>query len=380
MERKIALIGSTGSIGRQTLEVIRANKQFKVVSLSAYSNKQLLYEQITEFKPKVACIAGMQAPSEKIDQTEVYFGEDNLLRTVLQEADLIFVAVTGFAGLKVVLKAIEMGKNIALANKETLVCGGSLVMQLAREKGVEIIPVDSEHSALWQSLGCKKEGYSKLILTASGGPFRCAKMCEMRHFKANDALNHPNWSMGKKITVDCATMLNKGFEVIEAHYLFGAPLDKIEVIVHPQSIVHSMVEFADGSIIAEMSTPDMKQPIQFALTYPEKLATGIKPLNFAELGKLEFYPLEEEKFPCFTLAVESLKQGGNMPCAMNAASEVAVNAFLQDKIAFTDIAEVIRYVMKNTKLLPVTVQSLESTDAQARELAKIYIEEINLGN
>jgi len=250
------------------------------------------------------------------------------------------------------------------------------VTSLAREKGVEIIPVDSEHSALWQALNFKKVGFKKLILTASGGPFREAKMCDMRHFSAKDALAHPNWNMGNKITIDCATMLNKGFEVIEAHHLFSAPLSKIDVIVHPQSIIHSMVEFEDNSVLAEMSVPDMRQPIQMALTYPEKKASLIKPLDLVSLGKLEFFPLEREKFPCFDLAIEALKLGDNFPTALNASSEVAVQAFLEDRILFTEIAEVISYVLGKTEREEVSLSALISTDEFARSSAKAFIKQL----
>ena len=295
---------------------------------------------------------------------------------VIDEADVVFVAVTGFAGLKAVLKAIELKRTVALANKEALVCGGEIVMQRAKENGVEIVPVDSEHSALWQALGCRRQGYKRLILTASGGPFRCANLCEMRHFTAKDALKHPNWSMGAKITVDCATMLNKGFEVIEAHHLFGAPIDKIDVVVHPQSIIHSMVEFEDNSVLAEMSVPNMAQPIQFALTYPEKLKSSLESIDFVKLGRLEFFPLDREKFPCFDIAVNSLRKGGNFPCAMNAASEVAVQAFLKDEIAFTDIACVISSVLDSFEWLPASYTNLVKTDALARAGAQEAIKEI----
>jgi 1-deoxy-D-xylulose-5-phosphate reductoisomerase len=241
---------------------------------------------------------------------------------------------------------------------------------------VEIIPVDSEHSALWQALNFKKTGFKKLILTASGGPFREAKICDMRHFSAKDALAHPNWSMGKKITIDCATMLNKGFEIIEAHHLFSAPLDKIDVIVHPQSIIHSMVEFEDNSILAEMSVPDMRQPIQMALTYPEKKASLIKPLDLISLGKLEFFPVDRERFPCFNLAIEALKMGDNFPTALNASSEVAVQAFLEDRILFTDIAEVISHVLSKTDREEVTLPALLNTDMVARCKASAFIKQI----
>ena len=366
--KKIALIGSTGSVGRQVLEVIRGNAEFEIETLTCHTNTALLEQQIKEFRPRAVCVTGSGFSS--VMGEKVFTGKNALVEAVTDETDLVFVAVTGFAGLKIVLRAIETGKNVALANKEALVCGGELVTKLAAEKGVEIIPVDSEHSALWQALNFKKTGYKKLILTASGGPFRTANLREMRHFTAADALRHPNWKMGRKITVDCATMLNKGFEVIEAHHLFGAPADKIEVVVHPQSIIHSMVEFDDNSVMAELSYPDMSQPIQLALTYPEKLPSPLPSLDFAKIGKLEFFPLDREKFPCFGIALNSLEAGDNYPCAMNAASEVAVNAFLCGKIPFTSIAEVIGRVTERAERLPLSVENLEVTDALARKAAE----------
>lgn len=374
--KKIALIGSTGSVGRQVLEVVRNNSGFRIVSLTAHVNAGLLKKQIAEFDPQVACLTGGGSFSP-VSGEKLYFGENSALEAVTDDADVVFVAVTGFAGLKVVLRAIEKGKTIALANKEALVCGGELVMNLAAAKGVEIIPVDSEHSALWQALNFRKSGYKKLILTASGGPFRTANLREMRHFSAKDALKHPNWKMGRKITVDCATMLNKGFEVIEAHRLFNAPTDRIEVVVHPQSIIHSMVEFEDNSIIAQMSYPNMAQPIQTALTYPEKLPTPLPSLDLVKLGKLEFFPLDHKKFPCFDIALNSLRSGDNFPCAMNAASEVAVNAFLGGKIAFTSIAEVIAEVLSETERIFPDLEGLEHTDAVSRVRAAEVIKKFS---
>lgn len=371
MKKKLALVGSTGSVGRQ---VLAAAKRLgcEVISLTAHTNAALLEKQIEEFHPRVACLTGggeFFAPKG----TATFSGEGSMTEAIVPDADVVFVAVRGFAGLEAVLRAIELGKDVALANKEALVAGGDLVMEAARKKGVNIIPVDSEHSALWQALSLRKEGYKKLILTASGGPFLHAKTCEMRHFSAADALKHPNWSMGKKITVDCATMLNKGFEVIEAHHMFGAPLDRIDVVVHPQSIVHSMVEFDDGSVIAEMSFPDMAQPIQLALTYPEKLPTGIPTLDLIKVGKLEFLPLDRAKFPCFDIAVGSLKMGGSIPCAMNAASEVAVNAFLEDRILFTDIADAVGYTVAHSDKLGISLAELKEADGAARAIALEFL-------
>lgn len=369
MTKKIALIGSTGSIGRQVLSIVKENPWLSVVSLTAHTNRELLEEQIIEYNPRVACLTGCDQPPAAPKGVEVYSGADSIERAVTADADIVFVAVTGFCGLRAVLAAIEAGKTVALANKEALVCGGEIVMAKAKAKGVEIIPVDSEHSAVWQALGFKRQGFKRLILTASGGPFRQAKTCEMRHFTAKDALAHPNWSMGEKITVDCATMLNKGFEVIEAHHLFSAPASSIEVVVHPQSIIHSMVEFDDNSVMAEMSVPDMRQPIQLALTYPERLPLNIPTLDLVKLSRLEFFPLDRVKFPCFDLALSALSTGANAPTALNAASEVAVNAFLKDRLGFTDIARVIEEVLNKTERTEMTYAALEYTDAVSRRLA-----------
>ncbi len=376
---KIALIGSTGSIGRQVLEVVRANPRFKICSLTAHDNTDLLSRQIREFSPEIACVTGRSAPCDlgDLSGTEILFGQESILSAVTEDADVVFVAVTGFAGLKAVIKATSMGKRVALANKEALVCGGELVTDCCKKYGGELIPVDSEHSALWQALGLKKQGFKRLILTASGGPFRSATAEQLAFVKAADALKHPNWKMGDKITIDCATMLNKGFEVIEAHYLFGAPLEKIDVVVHPQSIIHSMVEFEDNSVLAEMSCPDMLQPIQLALTYPERLPTPLPSLDFAKIGKLEFFELDRAKFPCFDIAVNSLKSGGSTPTAMNAASEVAVRAFLKDEIAFTSIPRVIDGVLNRVQRLDCTLDGLIFTDGEARRIAEELIKKLN---
>ncbi len=370
----IALLGSTGSIGRQVLNVVDRHKdKFKIVSLSAGANAKLLQEQINTYRPKVATLAD---PSQAIRITQIpketsfYYGEDSMLHAVLEEADVVFVAVMGFAGLKAVIEAIKLKKTIALANKETLVAGGELVMRMAQENGVNIIPVDSEHSALFQCLGYdKNRRFKKLILTASGGAFRNLSYEELKDVTAKDALKHPTWLMGKKITVDCATMLNKGLEVIEAMWLYDAPLSKIDVVVHPQSIVHSMVEFDDSAVMAQMSYPSMEIPIQLALTYPNRLITDVPSLSLA--GKtLEFLPMDYPKHPCFNLAIESIKRGGVIPCAMNAANEEAVKLFLEDKIKFLEIADFIEYGMSNIENLSVNYQNLLYVDNMARVKVK----------
>lgn len=369
-KKKIALIGSTGSVGRQVLEVVEKNPSLaEVVSLAANVNSELLSEQAQKFKPKKVCLAGGNGGLTLPQATQAYYGREGVFECITEDVDLVFVAVTGFSGLEIVLDAIEKGKDVALANKEALVVGGELVTKKAKENGVNIIPVDSEHSAMWQCLNFRKDGFDKLIITASGGPFRNFSSEELRTVTPEQALCHPNWKMGDKITIDCATMLNKGFEVIEAHHLFGAPLDKIEVVVHPQSVVHSMVRFADGSVIAEMSNPSMLQPIQIALTYPKRISCDIPPLDFIKLSKLEFYKIDEEKYPCFGLALNALKLGGTCPCALNAASEIAVRAFLEKEISFTHIAEIIEKTVSSVRAENVTLESLKSVDKKAREIA-----------
>ena len=280
---KIALLGSTGSIGKQVLNVVdRYPEKFKIVSLAAGSNAALFNLQINKYKPKVATLSNPEK-AYKIkslpNETSFYYGENSLVHAVLEEADIVFAAVMGFAGLKAVKTAIEMGKNVALANKETLVAGGGLIMPLASKKGVKIIPVDSEHSAIWQCLDFNEnKPFNKIIITASGGAFKNKTLKELESVTKDDALRHPTWQMGEKITIDCATMMNKGFEVLEAMWLFNLSLDKIQVVVHPESVIHSMVEFSDGAIIAQMGNPSMEVPIQLALTYPERLYSGVEPL------------------------------------------------------------------------------------------------------
>lgn len=368
--KKIALIGSTGSVGRQVLEVLERNPSIaKAVSLCANTNAELLSAQAHKYKPEAVCLAGGQSGLDLPDGVKCYYGREGAFNCITEDTDLVFVAVSGFAGLEIVLDAIEKKKDVALANKEALVAGGEIVMRKAKENGVKIIPVDSEHSAIWQCLNFREDGFESLILTASGGPFRGYTREQLRTVTPEQALRHPNWHMGAKITVDCATMLNKGFEVIEAHHLFNAPTSKIEVLIHPQSTVHSMVRFSDGSVMAEMSTPSMLQPIQIALTNPERLPLKIAPLDLASLGKLEFYKVEKQAYPCFDLAISALKGGGTTPCALNAASEVAVKAFLAGRIAFTDIAEVIEKTLSEIPSQKAELEAIKQTDISARQIA-----------
>lgn len=336
--KKIALIGSTGSIGKQTLNVVRRNSdKFKIVSLAGgYSEKDFL-AQVEEFKPSVATLA--TTPNEALPKgTEFFFGEDAFVNAVVSDADVVVVALVGFKGIIAVLEAIEKGKTIALANKESLVVGGELVMAKAKEKGVNIVPIDSEHSAIWQALNFDyKTPFSKIILTASGGAFRDYTKEQLEKAKASDALKHPNWLMGEKITIDCATLVNKAFEVIEAKWLYGAPLDKIDVIIHRESIIHSMVEFADGAVLAQMSYPSMELPIALSLTYPERVKSNVESLNFAKLKSLSFESVDHNRFPCFNLVLDSAREGGDYPAVANGANEEAVKLFLQGRIGYNDI-------------------------------------------
>ncbi len=338
--KKIALIGSTGSIGKQTLDVVKNHPdKFEIISLAGGNNVGEFLSQVAYFKPKVATLA-TQIEKDKICQfnTDFFFGENAFTNAIVEEADIVVVALVGFKGIIAVLDAIEKGKNIALANKESLVVGGSLVMQKAKEKGVKIAPIDSEHSAVWQALNFDFDApFKKIILTASGGAFRDKTLEEMASLKAKDALIHPNWQMGNKITIDCTTLINKAFEVVEAKWLYNTTFDKIDVIIHRQSIIHSMVELNDNSVLAQMSYPDMRLAIQLALSYPERLTPTVNSLDFASLGSLTFEKIDNKRFPCFDLILQSAKSGGLYPAVANGANEQAVNLFLQDKIGYNDI-------------------------------------------
>lgn len=367
---KISLIGSTGSIGRQVVDVaLRHKDKFKIITLAAGGNAKLLEEQANLLHPEVIALADPEKACEIKELpkgTALYTGENAVLHAVSEKSDIVFVAVSGFAGLNPTLEAISLGKDIALANKETLVAGGEIVMKLAKEKGVRIIPVDSEHSAIFQCLGFKRDAdFRKLIITASGGAFRDLPKAKIEKMNAADALRHPNWNMGKKITIDCATLLNKGLEVIEACRLYNAPLEKVEAIIHPESIIHSMVEFCDGAIMAQLGYPSMEIPIQLALTYPKRYETGVPFLSLA--GKtLHFDNIDTDRFPCFSLALDAYKKGGLYPCAMNAANEAAVRLYLEDKIKFYDIAELISYATEKAQNGEVTYDNLVFADAEAR--------------
>ena len=349
--KKIALIGSTGSIGKQTLSVIKRNPdKFQLISLAAGNNEKEFLRQVEEFKPKVATLAKEISLDSfsKISGVEYFFGEDAFKNAIIEEADVIVIALVGFKGLIAVLDAIEKGKDIALANKESLVVGGGLVMRLAKEKGIKISPIDSEHSAIWQALDFDfNKPFKRIILTASGGAFRDLTKEQLKSVTAKEALKHPNWDMGAKITVDCATLVNKAFEVIEAKWLYNAPLSKIDVIIHRESIIHSMVEFDDGAVMAQMSYPSMELPISLALSYPERLDCGIKSLDFASLSKLTFNSVDHDRFPCFNLVLQAAEEGGVYPAVANGANEEAVRLFLEGKIGYEDIYKSIYGAMQS---------------------------------
>ena len=377
--KTLSLIGSTGSIGRQVCSVVRRHPdKFTIKSIVANSSADLFLQQVNEFLPEYAALADEKIGKQIADKipagVKFAYGE-RAAEDAIAYGGVAFVAATGFAGLKYSLKAVELKKNIALANKETLVCGGELVMEKIKAAGVDLMPVDSEHSALWQALNFRTDApFRRLIITASGGPFYAYTPEQLEKVTAKDALKHPTWQMGAKITIDSATLLNKGFEVIEAKWLYDAPLDKIHTIVQPESIIHSMVEFDDGGILAQMSYPTMELPIQLALTYPDRFDCGLKPLDFVALGAIRFLPLERKRFPCFDLALTSAELGDNYPCALNGAGEIAVRAFLDGRIGFTKIADTIEDALKKTeRAKPDSYTVLCETDKRARALAEEYI-------
>ncbi len=378
MKRRIAILGSTGSIGTQALEVIKQHPdKLDVEVLTAHSNSQLLIRQALEFMPNAVVISNeslYQRVYEALDpyDIKVYSGSASIEQIVEMESiDMVLVALVGWSGLKPTLRAIEAGKQIALANKETLVVAGELVTKLARDKGVNIYPVDSEHSAIFQCLaGEFHNPVEKIILTASGGPFRGMNHEELQHVTKEQALKHPNWNMGCKVTIDSATLMNKGLEVIEAKWLFNIEIPKIEVVVHPQSIIHSMVQFADGSIKAQMGMPDMRLPIQYALTYPQRLPSQFPKFRFDQCLQFTFEKPDTENFRCLNLAYEAIRLGGNMPCVMNAADEVAVHAFLRNEIKFLQIPELIGLCMSKISFKSnPSLSDYEATDSESRAVA-----------
>ncbi len=383
MKKRISIIGSTGSIGAQALKVIREfPHRFSVVGLAADRDWKTLRQQIEDFKPSEVALNDEEAAlklSGALDGSgpRVWSGEEGLLRIAsMEQSDMVLVAVVGMAGLLPTLKAIESGHDIALATKEALVVGGELIIPEARSRRVKIIPVDSEHSAIFQCLRKeKKDAVRRLFLTSSGGPFRTLSKAQLECVTLDAALQHPTWKMGRKITIDSATLMNKGFEVLEAHHLFSAPLDAIEVVIHPESIIHSFVEFCDGSTLAQMSPPDMKLPIQYALGYPERLPQCWNPIDLAGIGKLTFARPDTDRFPCLALAFKAGNAGGTMPCVMNAANEVAVASFLNREIPFHAIPDIIESVMnEHHPCKEVTLQALQDTDRWARKVSENKVE------
>ena len=377
-KRQIALLGSTGSIGTQALDVVRDNAdRFEVYALVARQNVDLLAQQAREFRPEVVVIADEQyyAPLKEALADlpmKVWAGTDAIADVVqMAPVDVVLTAMVGYAGLRPTLAALEAGKAVALANKETLVVAGELVTATARRTGAPILPVDSEHSAIFQCLvGQDASAVEKVILTASGGPFRTTPREVLADVTPAEALRHPNWSMGAKVTIDSASMMNKGFEMIEARWLFGLPPDRIEVVVHPQSIVHSMVQFADGAVMAQLGTPDMHLPIAYALAYPRRLRSAAPRPDFAQLSTLTFEAPDRERFRNLDYAYEAARRGGNMPCILNAADEVAVAAFLSGKIGFLAMSDLIAETMARTTFIATpTYDDYVQTDAEARRIA-----------
>ncbi|MDE7288323.1 MAG: 1-deoxy-D-xylulose-5-phosphate reductoisomerase [Oscillospiraceae bacterium] len=379
MMKTISLIGSTGSIGMQTLDVCRKHN-IKVAALAANSSVKLLEEQAREFKPKLVCVYEEKLYSDlrdRLSDTEVMVlcGMDGLCEIAAMEADLFVNSVVGMVGLLPTLTAIEHGRDIALANKETLVAGGHLVMSAAERKGVKLYPVDSEHSAIFQCLqGNKREQLNKIILTASGGPFFGMKKSELKNVTPEQALKHPNWSMGNKITIDSATLMNKGLEFIEARWLFGVSPENIEIVVNRESVIHSAVEYKDFSVIAQMGVPDMKIPIQYALLYPERAECSVKPLSLTDYGTLTFAKPDFETFDCLTGCIEAIKLGGAYPCIVNAVNEEAVGLFLSGNIPFLKIGELVLAALRDFPKMPSeSYEDIKNAELAAREYVKSHI-------
>lgn len=380
--KRIAILGSTGSIGTQTLDVIQQHPdRFQAVALAAGYNVDLLLKQIDTFKPQMVSVATKQLAGELRHSvprsTRIYYGPDGLLEIAAQSnADFVMSSLVGSQGLMPTIAAIKAGKAIGLANKETLISAGHIINKLVAQHKVKLIPVDSEHSAIYQCLnGESREEVSRIILTASGGSFRDLSRDELHGVTVEQALAHPNWSMGAKITIDSATMVNKGLEVIEAHWLFNMSYDQIEVVIHPQSIIHSLVEFADHSVIAQLGYPDMRVPIQYAMSWPERIRSASKPLNLLEVGQLDFEPMDVKRFPCLQLAYDSGRAGGTAPTVFNAANEIAVARFLQADISFLNIEAIIYEVLAQHH--PIADPSLEEIK-EADQWARQYAEQMRL--
>ena len=391
--KRIAILGSTGSIGTSTLDVIaRHPDRFSVTALAAGKNDELLAEQCIAHRPAHAVMADAAAAErlrralrERGSKTQVHQGGAALEQVVAQsDVDAVMAAIVGAAGLPATLASARAGKEVLLANKEALVMSGALFMKAVAEGNATLLPIDSEHSAIFQSLprgfACgrageiARTGVRRILLTASGGPFRTTPLERLAGVTPRQAVAHPNWVMGPKISVDSATMMNKGLEVIEAHWLFGAPLEAIQIVVHPQSVIHSMVEYLDGSVVAQLGAPDMRTPIACALAWPERIESGVPPLDFTTLGGLEFERLDALRFPCVALAREAIRQGGTAPAVLNAANEIAVEAFLAGRLAFTGIAEVIDRVLEETNVEPLeSLEQVYAADVEARALASRFV-------
>jgi 1-deoxy-D-xylulose-5-phosphate reductoisomerase len=381
--KRLAVLGSTGSIGVNTLDIVRQfPERFKVIGLSAGLNIQLIKEQILQVQPKVVSV-GSKELAERLRQeipsgsVEIVHGMEGLIRVATHpEVDQVVSALVGAVGLNPTLSAVRSGKGVALANKETLVMAGKIIMEEARKKEAQILPVDSEHSAIFQALlGHRKEDVDRLILTASGGPFLNLSVSELQGVTVRDALNHPHWEMGKKITIDSASLMNKGLEVIEAHWLFNIPVEKIAVQIHPQCIVHSMVEYVDGSIVAQLGIADMRIPISYALSFPQRLPLSLPRLDLSRRGALTFSPPDPDRFPCLQLAYRAIKIGETMPAILSATNEIAVNAFMEGSIKFTEIPLLIQRVMEEHEVKPVhTAEDVLKADQWARERSKVFLE------
>ena len=381
--KRLAILGSTGSIGVNTLDIVHQfPERFEIVGLSAGLNIQLLKQQIVQFRPKVVSVLNKEL-SKSLQRelsgvpTQIVHGVEGLIQVATHpEVDLVVSAIVGAVGLIPTLSAIKTGKAIALANKEPLVMAGKIVIEEARRSQAQILPVDSEHSAIFQALlGHQKEDVHRLILTASGGPFLNLPFEKLQEVTVKEALNHPTWEMGRKITIDSASLMNKGLEVIEAHWLFNVPVEKIVVQIHPQSVVHSMVEYVDGSIIAQMGITDMRIPISYALSFPERLRLSLPRLELFQKGGLTFFPPDPERFPCLKLAYQSIEIGETMPAILNAANEVAVNAFIEGSLKFTEIPILIQRVMEEHEVKSVhTIEDILRTDHWARERSKAILE------
>jgi 1-deoxy-D-xylulose-5-phosphate reductoisomerase len=381
--KRLSILGSTGSIGVNTLQIVsQFPEQFEVVSLSAGLNTQLLKHQILQFRPKVVSVLSKElsgALRKELPNVpiEIVHGVEGLIRVATHpEVDQVVSAIVGAVGLIPTLSAIKTGKMIALANKESLVMAGKIVMEEAKQNHTQILPVDSEHSAIFQALlGHQKEDVHRLVLTASGGPFLNFPLAKLQNVTVKEALNHPHWEMGKKVTIDSASLMNKGLEVIEAHWLFNVPIEKISVLIHPQSIVHSMVEYVDGSIVAQMGITDMRIPISYALSFPQRLLLNLPRLDLSKNEALSFFQPDPERFPCLKLAYQSIEIGETMPAILNAANEVAVNAFLEGSLKFTEIPLLLQRVMQEHEVKSVhTIEDILRADHWARERSKAILE------